>query len=117
MEYYDRLYMLIQKAGMKPSTLGTELNMGNATIAKWKEGDPHFSSIIAVADRLNISLDYLAGRSENPNLVSPQHSASTFEIIDIVKDLEFTPPQINLLKKVIAAIIEYDTENQIIDEP
>ena len=50
------------------TVLETTLGFGNGTIGKWKTQDPRLSKITAVADYLEVSVDYLMGRTDNPRL-------------------------------------------------
>lgn len=55
---------------MSVGELEKALGFGNGTIYKWETSSPTVDKIIKVADYLNVSVDYLLGRSEERNLQS-----------------------------------------------
>ena len=50
--------------------LGTELNMGQNTISQYETGtrEVSYAALIAIADYFNVSVDYLLGRTDNPDM-------------------------------------------------
>jgi len=61
---------LREKKGMSQLFLGTELNMGQNTISQYETGtrEASYSALIAIADYFNVSVDYLLGRTDNPDV-------------------------------------------------
>lgn len=53
--------------GLTQKELSERLNIGQATIACYENGqrEPHIANLIAYADFFECSLDYLAGRSDD----------------------------------------------------
>lgn len=49
--------------------LAMDLNMNQNTISRYETGDrePGIADLIKIADYFNVSIDYLVGRSDNPN--------------------------------------------------
>ncbi len=68
MSFWDRLYDLCVKHGCKPNTLTKAVGLSNATATKWKNGAiPNGEVLIQIADYLDCSVDYLLGRTDNPD--------------------------------------------------
>lgn len=65
MDIVNRIQSILEKE-MSLKKLEEELGFGNGTIGKWKKSPPSCSKISAVAQRLDCSIDYLLGRTENP---------------------------------------------------
>ena len=53
---------------LKQEDLGNALSVTKATISRIESGDraPSLESMLALADYFNVSLDYLVGRSDEP---------------------------------------------------
>ena len=47
-----------------------ELSMGQNTISQYETGarEPSFKDLIAIADYFDVSIDYLVGRTDNPEV-------------------------------------------------
>ena len=50
--------------------LAMDLNMAQNTISRYESGErePGISELILIADYFNISIDYLLGRTDNPQI-------------------------------------------------
>lgn len=65
--FWERLNTLCEIHSKKPNTITRELGLSNATATKWKGGSIPSGEILArIADYLDCSVDYLLGRTENP---------------------------------------------------
>ena len=61
----------IRKAkGISQLKLALDLNMSQNTISRYETGErePGINELIKIADYFNISVDYLLGRTNNPNM-------------------------------------------------
>ena len=56
---YDRIVALCKEKHISISKLERECELGNATIRGWKHSDPRASHLKRVADRLEVSVDFL----------------------------------------------------------
>ena len=65
-----RLKELRKKKGISQLRLATELNTTQNTISRYETGErePGIDELIKIADYFNVSLDYLIGRTENPEI-------------------------------------------------
>ena len=67
---FVRLKELRKKKGISQLRLATELNTTQNTISRYETGErePGITELIKLADYFNVSVDYLIGRTENPNI-------------------------------------------------
>ena len=67
---YNRIKEICDERGMTISRLETELGFSKATIRKWNGASvPMIVKLVTVADYFNVSVDYLAGRTESREMV------------------------------------------------
>lgn len=67
MTLFDRVKYLADKRGISLNTLSEELDIGANTLYKWKQSNPKLETLIKVADYFDIDLDYLTGRTNEPD--------------------------------------------------
>jgi transcriptional regulator with XRE-family HTH domain len=65
-----RLKELRKKKGISQLRLATDLNTTQNTISRYETGErePGIDDLIKIADYFNVSVDYLIGRTENPQM-------------------------------------------------
>ncbi len=65
-----RLKKLRKERHISQVKLAMELNMSQNTISRYEteEREADYKTLIAIADYFNVSIDYLLGRTENPEL-------------------------------------------------
>lgn len=67
--FFNILQSECTKKGIKLTPLLTELELSKGNISKWKNGTlPNGEILIKIADYLGCSVDYLLGRTENPEI-------------------------------------------------
>lgn len=64
------LFTVIDERGITISQLAKEIGISQGNISDWKSGKclPSLNALIKIADYLNISLDYLVGRTEEKTI-------------------------------------------------
>lgn len=64
-----RLRELRKAKGISQLKLAMELNTNQNTISRYETGErePGINELIGIADYFNVSVDYLLGRTDNPN--------------------------------------------------
>ena len=66
--FWGRFYEACNLRGLKPNNVTKALGLSSATATKWKNGsDPKADALVKIADYLDVSVDYLLGRSDDPN--------------------------------------------------
>lgn len=65
-----RLKELREQRRISQVFLGMELGMSQNTISRYETGtrEADYETLIAFADYFNVSLDYLLGRTDNPEI-------------------------------------------------
>ncbi len=65
--FFERLYLLCENKGIKPNTVAKAIGVSTAIATKWKNGTiPNGETLTKIADYLDCSVDYLLGRTDNP---------------------------------------------------
>lgn len=66
--FCQRLRSLRQNRGLTVEQLGKEFDVSKQTVSRWELGDrlPPLDVATSLADYFDVSLDYLAGRSDKP---------------------------------------------------
>lgn len=59
---YEKIEKLCKERGTSIAALERECGLANATIKGWKKCSPTVANLAKVADRLNVTMDYLVGR-------------------------------------------------------
>ena len=64
--FYERLNELCKKRNLKLTNVLKELNISMGNTSKWKNGTlPNGKILIMLAKRLNVSVDYLLGLTDD----------------------------------------------------
>lgn len=67
--FYDRLVTMLNERKLKITPTLTGLGFSKGNIGKWRGGViPNGEVLIKVADYLDCSVDYLLGRTDNPEI-------------------------------------------------
>ena len=66
MKFEERLLHARKIRGMNQEALAEKIGVSRQAVSKWETGDaqPDYTKLIALADALEVSLDYLCGRDE-----------------------------------------------------
>ena len=66
--FYERLKKARKNAGISQEEIAEKLDIGYSTYRRYEQGgtEPTISDAAQIADYLNVSLDYLAGRTDEP---------------------------------------------------
>lgn len=69
MPFWERLYDLCLTKGCKPNTVAKFIGLSTATATKWENGAiPNGEALAKIADYFDCSIDYLLGRTDNPEI-------------------------------------------------
>lgn len=64
--FWNKFVELCEMNNIKPNPLGKELGVSSASLTKWKNGAiPGAETLVKIADRFDVSVDYLLGRTEH----------------------------------------------------
>ena len=69
MDYADRILTLRKGSGLTQKQLAANAGISEMSIRFYenRRRQPACDALVALADAFNVSLDYLVGRSDNPN--------------------------------------------------
>ncbi len=67
--FWNIFYKLCEEKHTKPNAVAKIIGASSATCTKWKNGTiPNGDTLLKLADYLDVSVDYLLGRTNNPNI-------------------------------------------------
>jgi transcriptional regulator with XRE-family HTH domain len=69
----ERLHLLRKRMGLTQAELGQRVGVSQASISSWERGEfaPTVTDLSKIADAAEVSLDWLAGRSDSTSGLSP----------------------------------------------
>ena len=67
-EIAERIKLIAKSKGLTVSTVLKEVNLGRNTMANFKTSMPKADNLAKIADYLDCSIDYLMGRTDDPEL-------------------------------------------------
>jgi transcriptional regulator with XRE-family HTH domain len=90
MKYGERIALLRDKKGLKQDELSTKLGISRAALSHYETNrrEPDYETINRIADFFNVSIDYLVGRTDDP-----QRSMDT-DVRDFIDNLELADESI-----------------------
>ena len=68
MEMYKRIDRLANLKGVSLHIVALSIGLNRSSIYSWKRVTPPVKTLIKIADYLDVSLDYILGRSESPDI-------------------------------------------------
>ena len=67
-EIAERIKLIAKSKELTVSTVLKEVNLGRNTMANFKTSMPKADNLAKIADYLDCSIDYLMGRTDDPDL-------------------------------------------------
>ncbi|ASS76447.1 hypothetical protein CIG75_16765 [Tumebacillus algifaecis] len=69
--FCERLSALRVKSGLSQQKFADILNLTKSALSNYENGtrEPNYATLVNIADNLNVSLDYLLGRTDDPRPV------------------------------------------------
>lgn len=91
----DRIKLLRKEQEITQEQLADWLNVSRSSIKGYENDgvEPSLNVLIKIADRFNVSLDYLLGRTEekhNVNLLDEYTKEILIKVYEIIKDYKIT---------------------------
>ncbi len=81
--FWDNFYNACLAKGVKPTNLVQELGLARASVTPWKNGKiPNGEALIKIANRLEVSVDYLLGREEPQAQTTPELDPTTKVLVE-----------------------------------
>lgn len=99
--FSKRLYELRINKGLTQPELAKDLNVAKQTISNWENDNrsPDNEMLIKIANYFDVSLDYLLGRTDNPNysLLKTNYKGKDIRLTINSKSNNYTQEQIQAL--------------------
>lgn len=113
----ERIKKLADISNIKIRTLENTLNLGAGIISKWESNDcsPTLSSLLPIAGYFKVSLDYLCGLTNLPNIkcTDSECSDKLIELILVIQEEHLNDYELNnVINYVHNAVHFNDTEEQ-----
>lgn len=80
---FDRIKELAKNRGLSINSLEEKLGYSRNTIYNLKSSKPSTERVSEIADYFNVSIDYLLGRTDNPNIVNGGDASAPLDLRDI----------------------------------
>lgn len=79
----ERVYLLMNKQSIKPTTLAKQLGMSTSTFTDWSKGkgSPSLKAVMQFAEYFNVSIDYLVYGKEPHNPSELEYSTPEDEAL------------------------------------
>lgn len=106
MTVFERTKNMAKKRGISLQETATKAGLGLNSIYGWKKKEPSIGRLAKVADVLNVSVDYLLGKTNDPDIKSSTSSKKKVEINDddVIMTFEgrpIPPEDIELMKRLL----------------
>ncbi|KRG12146.1 helix-turn-helix domain-containing protein [Lederbergia galactosidilytica] len=74
MKFSDRLSRLRKEKKLSRDDLASKLGISYSTVSKYETGtrEPDFKTLEAISDIFDVTIDYLLGKSDQPNLTEQE---------------------------------------------
>lgn len=92
MTLFERLKFLANKQGKSINDVENDMGYSKNTLYRLKNSNPSAEKLREIADYFNVSMDYLSGRTDNPNIDPSGLSSDDLEdILDNMKSFGGKP--------------------------
>lgn len=85
---FDKIKELAEKQGISLNTLEERLGYSTNYLYSLKKGNPKSDRLQEIADFFNVSMDYLLGRTDNPNIAKDDETIAGYTQDDLRKMAE-----------------------------
>ena len=96
MDFSQRIVSLRKQRKLTQEKLGELVNMSQRSVANWESGErlPSISTLIDLSEKLNVSVDYLLGVTDDPE-IKKQPAAESDELLqDVISRIQALPDQV-----------------------
>lgn len=111
--FAKRLSELRENQGINQTELAKILTVAKQTVSNWESGNrtPDNEMICKIADYFNVSIDYLLGRTDNPNysLLKTNYKGKEIELVINSKSNNYTQEEIqNLVDRLSEMYVDVE---------
>jgi transcriptional regulator with XRE-family HTH domain len=119
--FWDVFCKECDKISKKPNKVAIELGLSSATTTKWKAGAvPNGETLAKIADYFSCSVDYLLGRTNEPNseihqniTAGANNSESNNISVGVKTEENFTEPTDSMTRKFIDVFVHLEFSQQV----
>lgn len=119
--FWDVFCKECDKISKKPNKIAIELGLSSATTTKWKAGAvPNGETLVKIADYFSCSVDYLLGRTDEPNseiyqniTAGANNSGSNNISIGAKAEENFTDTTDSMTRKFFDVFMHLDFSQQV----
>jgi len=103
----DRIKKISKQRGFSLTKVNDMANLGTNTIYSWKHKEPGINNLKAVANVLNVSVDYLLGKTDDPDI---NNKSKKVDIKDAMQDdytimsyggREIPPEELEMIRRIL----------------
>lgn len=103
----DRIKKISKQRGFSLTKVNDMANLGTNTIYSWKHKEPGINNLKAVANVLHVSVDYLLGKTDNPDV---NIKSKKIDIKDAMQDdytvmsyggREIPPEELEMIRRIL----------------
>lgn len=103
----DRIKKISKQRGFSLTKVNDMANLGTNTIYSWKHKEPGINNLKAVANVLHVSVDYLLGKTDNPDI---NNKSKKVDIKDAMQDdytimsyggREIPPEELEMIRRIL----------------
>ncbi|EGO8850065.1 XRE family transcriptional regulator [Enterococcus faecalis] len=108
MSLFERIKSLAKATNKNVKQVALELGFSENLFYKWKTSDPKAKDLEKVAEYFNVSVDYLLGRTDNPNPVEKKQLTVEEALASVMSSdgKPLTDNDREILTEIIEAYIE-----------
>lgn len=105
--FWERFYNLCLEHGTKPNPVAEQVGISSGLITKWKHGaTPNTEALVKIADFFDVSVDYLLGKSTEPD------KTGNTELEEYLEELR-TRPEMKMLFNLTKNATKEDVEKAV----
>ncbi|KRK47579.1 helix-turn-helix domain-containing protein [Secundilactobacillus kimchicus] len=104
MTVLERIKKISKKKGYNLTKVNDLAHLGKNTIYSWKNKEPSFNNLQAVAKVLNVSVDYLLGKTDDPSPKTEKPHVDLADDNDFIMTFEgrpIPPEDLELMKRLL----------------
>ena len=104
MTLFDNVKLLASKQGYSLLALNDKAGLGKNAIYKWKKQQPSIENLTKVANVLHVSVDYLLGKTDDPEPSKKNKPTEVDLDDDVIMTFEgrpIPPEDIELMKRLL----------------
>ena len=103
----DRIKKISKQRGFSLTKVNDMANLGTNTIYSWKHKEPGINNLKAVANVLHVSVDYLLGKTDDPDVNTKPKKV---DIKDVMQDdytimsyggREIPPEELEMIRRIL----------------